>query len=74
MSESSRRSKMKRLRKPVSTTSFRGGNPRQFVIAFESPQLWTMDVPERRRIVVCLANLLMQAAGGATEEDSDDKR
>jgi hypothetical protein len=33
-----------------------------------------MDVPERRRIIVCLANLLMQAAGGATEGDGDEER
>jgi hypothetical protein len=47
--------------------------PRQVMIAFESPQLWRMNTPERRRILAC-ANLLMQAAGGAIEENNDDKR
>jgi hypothetical protein len=65
---------MKLLRKPVVTTPSRLASPRQLVIAFGSPQLWMMNVPERRRIVVCLANLLTQAAGGAPEEDSDDER
>jgi hypothetical protein len=36
-------------------------------MAFEAPQLWTMEVTERRKIVVCLAILLMQAAGEAAE-------
>jgi hypothetical protein len=65
---------MKPLRKPVVTTPSRPATPRQLVIAFDSPQLWMMNVPERRRIVVCLANILMQEAGGAPEEDSDDER
>jgi hypothetical protein len=66
---------MKQLRKPVVTLRPRPATPRQLVIAFESPQLWAMRAPERRRIVVCLANLLMQAVGGAiAEENSDDER
>ena len=74
MFESPRRSKMKLLRKPVVTTPSRRATPRQLVIAFESPQLWSMHVVERRRIVVCLANLLVLASGGPSEEDCDDER
>jgi acyl-CoA reductase-like NAD-dependent aldehyde dehydrogenase len=52
--------------------------PRQLVIAFEQPQLWRMPVTERRKIVVSLANLLMEAAGDAAEteeeENGDDER
>ncbi|MGC1862153.1 MAG: hypothetical protein WA733_13800 [Methylocystis sp.] len=47
---------------------------RQLVIGFEQPQLWTMQATERRKIIVNLANLLMQAAGDAQEENSDDER
>lgn len=65
---------MKHLRKPAVAKPLRPAPPRQLMIAFESPQLWRMNTPERRRIVACLANLLMQAAGSATEESSDDKR
>ena len=49
--------------------------PRQLVIAFEAPQLWMMQPPERQRIVSSLANLVMQAAGDdPLEEDGDDGR
>ena len=49
--------------------------PRQLAIAFETPQLWMMQAPERQRIVSSLANLLMQAAGDdPLEEDGDDRR
>lgn len=65
---------MKHLRKSAVAMPSRPAHPRQLTIAFESPQLWRMHAPERRRIIVCLANLLMQAAGGAIEENSDDKR
>jgi hypothetical protein len=65
---------MKDLRKPVVKTPPRSAAPRQLMIAFEPPQLWMMHATERRRIVLCLANLLIQAAGGATEEDRDDER
>ena len=48
---------------------------RQLVIAFEAPQLWMMQPPERQRIVSSLANLLLQAAGDdPLEEDGDDGR
>jgi hypothetical protein len=49
--------------------------PRQLVVAFETPQLWMMQPPERQRIVSSLANLLRQAAGDdPLEEDGDDGR
>jgi hypothetical protein len=66
---------MKPLRKPVAALPPRTANPRQLVIAFEAPQLWAMQAPERRKIVERLAILLMQAAGGVTEEENgDDER
>jgi len=43
--------------------------------AFDTPQLWMMQPPERQRIVSSLANLIMQAAGDdPLEEDGDDGR
>ena len=65
---------MRHLRKSAVAMPSRPARPRQLTIAFESPQLWRMDAPERRRIVVCLANLLTQAVGVAIEESSDDER
>jgi hypothetical protein len=66
---------MKPLHRPIVSAQPRPAVPRQLVIAFESPQLWTMPAPERRRIVARLASLLMQAAGGGVdEENSDDER
>jgi len=53
---------MKRLQKTIEPKP-RPDVPRQLVIAFEAPQLWMMQPPERQRIVSSLANLLMQAAG-----------
>ena len=48
--------------------------PRQLVIAFEAPQLWMMQPPERQKIVSSLANVLIQAAGDDLLEDGDDRR
>ncbi len=53
---------MKRLQKTIEPKP-RPDVPRQLVIAFEAPQLWMMQPPDRQRIVSSLANLLMQAAG-----------
>jgi hypothetical protein len=66
---------MKRLQEPIGATPPRPAVPRQLAIAFEAPQLWMMQPPERQRIVSSLANLLMQAAGDdPLEEDGDDGR
>lgn len=65
---------MKRLQETIEAKP-RPDVSRQLVIAFEAPQLWTMQPPERQRIVSSLANLLMQAAGDdPLEEDGDDRR
>ena len=65
---------MKRLQETIKAKP-RPDAPRQLIIAFEAPQLWMMQPPERQRIVSSLANLLMQAAGdNPLEEDSDDRR
>jgi hypothetical protein len=65
---------MKRMQETVEAKR-RLDVPRQLVIAFDAPQLWMMQPPERQRIVSSLANLLMQAAGDdALEEDGDDGR
>ncbi len=63
---------MKALPQPARTRPPRPTAPRQFAMAFEAPQLWMMEVAERRKIVVCLANVLLQAAGEAAEEESSD--
>ena len=69
---------MRHLHKPAGTMPARPTAPRQLAIAFEQPQLWLMPVTERRKIVVSLANLLMEAAGDAAEteeeENGDDER
>ena len=63
---------MKRLQETIEATP-RPDVPRQLVIAFEAPQLWMIQPPERQRIVSSSANLLMQAAGDdPLEEDGDD--
>ena len=48
--------------------------PRQLSIVFDSIRLRGMSASERAKTIVCLANLLMQAAGVATGERDDDKR
>src|SRR5271168_4441020 len=65
---------MKRLQETIEAKR-RPDVPRQLAIAFEAPQLWMMQPPERQRIVSSLANLLLQAAGDdPLEEDGDDRR
>ena len=65
---------MKPLQEPTEAKP-RPGVPCQLVIAFEAPQLWVMLPSERQRVVLSLANLLMQAAGDdSLEEDGDDGR
>jgi hypothetical protein len=66
---------MSNLPKPVGTTPPRLAAPRQLVITFESPLLSTMSAAERRKVVACVINLLIQAAGATEkEEDGDDER
>ena len=45
--------------------------PQQISIAFESIRLRGMSAPERMRILLHLANLLMLAADVATKEDGE---
>jgi hypothetical protein len=47
---------------------------RQLRIMFDSVLLGTMKAPEHAKVVARLANLLMQAAGVATQEHADDER
>jgi hypothetical protein len=66
---------MKALPEPTGARLPRLPAPRQLAMAFEGPQLWMLGVTEQRKIVVCLANVLLQAAGEvAEEESSDDER
>ena len=65
---------MRNSPKPISTTPARSLAPRQLRIVFDSPPLGKMSAIERAKAIACLANLLMQAAGAATEERSDDER
>ncbi len=48
--------------------------PRQLSIVFDSIRLRGMSASERAKAIVCLANLLMQAAAVATGERDDDER
>jgi hypothetical protein len=64
---------MKRLQETIEAER-RPDVPRQLVIAFEAPQLWMMQPPERQRIVSSLANVLIQAAGDDLQEEDDDRR
>ena len=65
---------MKRLQETIEAKP-RPDVSRQLVIAFEAPQLWMMQPPERQKIVSSLANVLIQAAGDdLLEEDGDDRR
>ena len=48
--------------------------PRQIGIAFESRWLQGLTSEERRRVLSQLANLLMQAAGLTSEENSHEPR
>jgi hypothetical protein len=63
---------MRALPEPTGARPSRRAPPRQLAMAFEGPQLWRLEVTERRKIVACLAKLLMQAAGEAAEEESSD--
>ncbi len=47
--------------------------PHQISIAFESIRLRGMNAPERMRVLMHLANLLMLAAGVATKEYDDER-
>jgi hypothetical protein len=47
--------------------------PHQISIAFESIRLRGMSAPERMRVLMHLANLLMLAAGVATKEYDDER-
>jgi len=46
----------------------------QLSIVVDSIRLRGMSASERAKTLVCLANLLMQAAGVATGERDDDER
>ncbi len=60
--------------KPISTTPAQSLTPRQLRIVFDSPLLRKMNAAERAKAIACLTNLLMQAAGAATGERSNDER
>jgi hypothetical protein len=47
--------------------------PHQIKIAFESVRLRGMSAPERMRVLMHLANLLMLVAGVATKECDDER-
>ena len=65
---------MRNSPKPISTTPARSLAPHQLRIVFDSSLLGKMSAVERTKAIACLANLLMQAAGAATGERSDDER
>ncbi len=47
--------------------------PRQSSLAFTSVQLSGMNSSQKARVLSCLANLLMLAAGYAAQEANDDQ-
>jgi hypothetical protein len=59
------------IRRPVQVLAV---IPRQSNLAFTSIQLSGMNLSQRAQALSCLANLLMLAAGGADQEDSDEQR
>lgn len=63
---------MTKPRKFSSKTRLPSAQPHQISLAFESIQLRGMSTPERLRVLMHLANLLMLAAGVATKEDDDE--
>ena len=72
--DSPRRHNMGSSQKPVPTTPAPSVIPRQYRIAFDSIRIQRMNASERAKAVVCLANLLMQAASVARGERDDDER
>lgn len=48
--------------------------PKQLLIALDSTRLRGMNPHDRRQAVTCLAILLAEAAGVATDEERDDDR
>jgi len=65
---------MNNSRKSVPTTPAPSVVPRQLSIVFDSIRLRGMSASERTKTIMCLANVLMQAAGVATGERDDDER
>jgi hypothetical protein len=47
--------------------------PRQSSLAFTSVQLSKMNSSQKARVLSCLANLLVLAAGHAVQEANDDQ-
>jgi hypothetical protein len=58
---------MKILKIPAASS-----NPRQLSLSFDSKQLTALNVTDRGKIAVALAQILMQAAGLTVEELDDD--
>jgi hypothetical protein len=68
MSQSFGRKEMKSLRLPAATLS------QQMNFLFDNSRLEGMAAAERDRIILVLAQILMQAAGLSVEELDDDQR
>jgi hypothetical protein len=47
---------------------------RQMNLLFDSSRLEGLDTPDRDKVILALARILMQAAGLSVEELDDDKR
>ena len=63
--------KSKIIRQPLQVLSI---VPRQNSLTFTSVHLSGMNASQRARVLSCLANLLMLAAGCAIQEADDDQR
>jgi hypothetical protein len=64
---------MPKVQKVTLKARLPSAQPRQISIAFESIRLRGMSAPERTRVLMHLANLLMLAAGVATKEYDDER-
>jgi hypothetical protein len=60
---------MKKLEAPVQSAA-----PRQLNLLFDAGRTAVLDAAERHKAMLALAQILMQAAGLATEDLADDER
>lgn len=60
---------MKKLETPIQSAA-----PRQLILLFDAGRTAVLDAAERHKAMLALAQILMQAAGLATEDLADDER
>jgi len=60
---------MKKLETPIQSAA-----PRQLNLSFDAGRTAVLDAAERHKAMLALTQILMQAAGLATEDLADDER